>query len=183
LCQVRLHCNLVVPRCLRSSQIRQDCMPTFGTTIQLCTVKASSQLEISSCFSPDGSPPHRKIKSLLLLRKMRSHTRCFCYKFFWVGVDRSFLQLIDSPSFRLAFGDKIPRGFNRQELSAHVRTLRDSVQSKLYSKLAGRDVFLLVDGGTLNRHRLLNVCVGSNGMSYFLRSMRVPSLTTDEVCF
>jgi len=83
------------------------------------------------------------------------------------GVDRSFLQLIDSPSFRLAFGDKIPRGFNRQELSAHVRTLRDSVQSKLYSKLAGRDVFLLVDGGTLNRHRLLNVCVGSNGMSYF----------------
>lgn len=77
----------------------------------------------------------------------------------------------------------IPTGFNRMELSVFTRELRDTVQGKLFAMLKGRDVFLLVDGGTLNRKRLLNICIGFQGVSYFHRSIRVPNLTATQVFF
>lgn len=40
---------------------------------------------------------------------------------------------------------------------------------------------MLVDGGTLNRTRHLNISIGCEGKSYFWKSIRVPSLNTLEI--
>lgn len=90
--------------------------------------------------------------------------------------------MLDSPSFRAAFGDAIPKHFFRQDLSVFTRQLQQDTQVALLNKLRGCDIFLLVDGGTLNRKRLLNACLGWNGETYFYKSLRVPNLTAAEVC-
>ena len=59
--------------------------------------------------------------------------------------------------------------------------MKNDLEAKLWRNLKRRDVFLLVDGGTLNRTRLLNVSLGCDGVCYFYRSVRVPNLTTDQV--
>lgn len=119
----------------------------------------------------------------LRLRRMLCRIR---FPIFRLAVFLSFCsvsQLLDSPSFRVAFGDKIPPGFSRRSLSSFTQELKVKTEAKLFSTLRDRDVFLLVDGGTLNRKRLLNVCVGSEGWSYFHRSIRVANLTAEQVCF
>ena len=89
-------------------------------------------------------------------------------------------QLIEEKNFKGAFGEKIPTGFNRHELSSHTKALKDKVERRLLDRLY-EDVFLMVDGGTLNRKRLLNACIGNEGVSYFYRSIRVESLRADQV--
>lgn len=66
-------------------------------------------------------------------------------------------------------------------MSAFTRHLQQDTQTALLNKLRGSDIFLLVDGGTLNRKRLLNACLGWNGETYFYKSVRVPNLTAMEV--
>ena len=90
-------------------------------------------------------------------------------------------QLIEEKNFKGAFGEKIPTGFNRHELSSHTKALKDKVERRLLDRLQDEDVFLMVDGGTLNRKRLLNACIGNEGVSYFYRSIRVESLRADQV--
>ena len=91
-------------------------------------------------------------------------------------------QLVDSSSFRRAFGDRIPPGFHRKELSHATKVMKQADEAKLMQLLKEKDVFLLVDGGTLNRFKLLNACLGYNGAAYFWKSQRVPCLTAAEVC-
>ena len=86
-------------------------------------------------------------------------------------------QLIEDEWFRKSFGEKIPKGLGRAELAAATKTLKDKVECMLFSKLKGSNVFMMVDGGTLNRTRLLNISLGHNGQSCFHRTKRMVNLT------
>ena len=92
-------------------------------------------------------------------------------------------QIIDTYSFRNAFGENIPRGYNRRDLSCFTKALKDDTEKHFFRLPKDQDVFLCIDGGTLNRRRLLNTCVAFNGSAFFFpQSIRVPNLTATQVC-
>lgn len=84
---------------------------------------------------------------------------------------------VDDKSFRDAFGSCIPAGLNRQELARQTVRLQRKCETKLYDLCAGKNVFLLVDCGTLSRRNLLNMSVAWGGSAFFLKSVRLATMT------
>jgi hypothetical protein len=107
-------------------------------------------------------------------------------------------RLVEDEAFKSAFGAQIPRGLGRQELASATALLKENTLAQLVRRcvhcwcfllhktfipcrLKGKNVFLMVDGGTLTRKRHFNASIGCDGRSYFWKSVRVDSLTTAEV--
>lgn len=80
---------------------------------------------------------------------------------------------VDDPDFRDAFGNKVPDGFNRKGLRERILELAKDTKHKLFEMNAGRDVFLMADGGTINRKRHVNISFAVSGGTYFLKSVRM----------
>lgn len=80
---------------------------------------------------------------------------------------------IDDPDFRATFGDKVPRGFDRRALRQRIISMADTTRSAMFAKHSHSDVYLQVDGGTINRIRHVNFSFSANKASYYLKSIRL----------
>lgn len=80
---------------------------------------------------------------------------------------------LDDPDFRETWAGKIPDGFNRHALRRRILDLAAETKAAMLNASKGSDVFLLADGGTINRLRHVNFSVGTNRGTYFLKSLRM----------
>jgi hypothetical protein len=80
---------------------------------------------------------------------------------------------IDDPDFRVTFGDKVPRGFDRRALRQRIIKMADTTRSAMFTKHAHSDVYLQVDGGTINHIRHVNFSFSTNQVCYYLKSIRL----------
>jgi hypothetical protein len=77
--------------------------------------------------------------------------------------------LIDEPTYRDTFKSNIPKGFDRHDMSANTQRMQERDEAQLFGEHKKHNVFLMVDGGTLNRKRHLNASLGLAGQTYFHR--------------
>lgn len=88
---------------------------------------------------------------------------------------------IDSPSFRNAFGAKIPKGLDRKKLAETVNKVAGKTRKKFLEMNKGKDVFLMMDGGTLNRVRHLNISIAIDQTCFFWRSIRMERMRAVDI--
>lgn len=90
-------------------------------------------------------------------------------------------RIIDNPRFKEAFGNRIPNGFNRKVLSRRTIELADKTREKLFSSNKNKYVYLMIDGGTLNRTRHLNISIGVDHQCFFFKSIRMQRMTAIDI--
>ena len=73
------------------------------------------------------------------------------------------------------------RAIGPRRLSSECERLSNNMRSAAYESMRGKSVLVLLDGGTINRRTLLNVCLACGRQILFWKSLRVATLSADVV--
>ena len=63
-----------------------------------------------------------------------------------------------------------------KRLTSECELLSRKMRKDAYESMIGKSVLLLIDGGTINRRTLLNICIACGPQTFFWKSLRVGSL-------